>query len=211
MYFSDPNADASTIAFDAADDDGILKDATTVQAALDALDAAVKNIDTGGGGGPVEINDATTNSKGIVQIGNNINVTGGVISVPAASSSVAGVVRMYNTTGPNTDGTMTQAAIRAAIGTGPAKSEDVQVSGWSTNTIMVSGRDEEFYYVDITLTSSYGDHPAIAVAATSPHEVPTKDEVNAFNKVDFVIVNGSSLRFYSTQRIDTAFTVNIKL
>lgn len=42
--------------------------------------------------------DATTTSKGAVQIGTNISVTGGVISVLAATNSVAGVVTSADTT-----------------------------------------------------------------------------------------------------------------
>lgn len=39
------------------------------------------------------IPDASTSVKGQVQIGSNLNVTGGVVSVPVGSASVAGVVR----------------------------------------------------------------------------------------------------------------------
>ena len=50
------------------------------------------------GGGSVTVPDATTTSKGIVQIGNNISVSNGEISVPVGSNSQMGVV----TAGTNT-------------------------------------------------------------------------------------------------------------
>lgn len=49
-------------------------------------------IQQGGGGGGGFVPDATTTSKGIVQVGDNINVSGGVISVRNASHLNKGVV-----------------------------------------------------------------------------------------------------------------------
>ena len=48
------------------------------------------------------IPDATYTSKGVVQIGSNINVTAGVISVPTATASVAGIVQPGTTLGIGT-------------------------------------------------------------------------------------------------------------
>lgn len=50
-------------------------------------------IEQGGGGGGF-VPDATTSSKGIVQIGDNINVNAGVISVPSATTSSKGAVQI---------------------------------------------------------------------------------------------------------------------
>ena len=50
-------------------------------------------IEQGGGGGGF-VPDATTSSKGIVQIGDNINVNAGVISVPSATTSSKGAVQV---------------------------------------------------------------------------------------------------------------------
>lgn len=49
-------------------------------------------------GGSYTPSDATTSSKGVVQIGDNIEVTNGVISVPNASANTSGVVKVDNST-----------------------------------------------------------------------------------------------------------------
>lgn len=54
-------------------------------------DAVFQAIQGGGGGGSVP--DATTTTKGKVQIGDNINVSSGVISVPNATQYTKGVVQ----------------------------------------------------------------------------------------------------------------------
>ena len=48
--------------------------------------------ESGGGGGFVP--DATTSSKGIVQVGENLNVNAGVLSIPNATSASKGVVQV---------------------------------------------------------------------------------------------------------------------
>ena len=53
---------------------------------------------------PPQIADATTSSKGIVQIGSNINVNSGEISVPDATTSTKGVVKYGNNFGINGNG-----------------------------------------------------------------------------------------------------------
>lgn len=60
------------------------------------------------GGGQV-IGDATTISKGIVQIGDNINVTNGVITVPLATTSSYGVVKYGNNFNINSNGQLSVA------------------------------------------------------------------------------------------------------
>ena len=69
------------------------------------------------------ISDATTSSKGVVQVGNNIQVASGVISVNAGSTITAGVLQLTDSTGststttaatPNSVSSAFQAATSAA-------------------------------------------------------------------------------------------------
>lgn len=200
IYFS---LDVGQISFTPATSGGVLDNIDNVEDAINALANAVGNV---------QVNDATKNSKGIVRVGNNINVTAGTISVPTGSPSAAGVVKIYNSSGSNTDGTMTQAAIRAAIGQSASSSENVvlQQSNWSQTTVSLSGADREYYSNSITMSNSYGDHPTISLAATSPYEVPTPSEREGFNNIDFVTVNGNSYTFYAKAIPSSNLTVNIK-
>ena len=50
--------------------------------------------------------NASKTAKGLVQIGNNINVTSGLISVPIATNSVAGVVKIGSNVDVTEDGTI---------------------------------------------------------------------------------------------------------
>lgn len=78
------------------------------------------DISTGTSGTNVSysIPSATTNARGAVQIGSNINVSNGVISVPAASGSAAGVTIVYPaascTTFSSDSGTITPLAAQKA-------------------------------------------------------------------------------------------------
>ena len=178
-----------------------------VKDALDALAAAVGE----GGGGSYQPEDATTSSKGIVQIGSNINVSNGEISVPGASSSVAGVTRIYTSLGTATNGTMTQKAIKDALDNNiPSKSENILISNWSTATVTLSGSSIPYYVATATLTTSYGTHPTISVVETSPYTVPTEAERQAFNRISFITVNGNALSLYAKIRPTTNFTINVK-
>ena len=58
------------------------------------------------------IQDATTSQKGVVQIGTNINVTSGTISVASASLSTVGVVQLSNATASTSN---TTAATSSAV------------------------------------------------------------------------------------------------
>lgn len=184
---------------------GILANVDNVEDAINILADAIGNV---------QISDATKNSKGIVQIGNNISVSAGTISVPTASATTAGVLKLYNnSTGSNTDGTMTQAAIKAAIGQNPLKSENVVIplSGWSQTTVSLSGAARGYYSNSVSLTSTYGEHPTISLVATDPFEVPTPAEVEAFNNISFVTVNGNTYTFYAKFIPDGNLTVNVKI
>lgn len=60
----------------------------------------------------IGVNDATTTTKGVVQVGTNISVTDGTISVPAATTLAPGVVQLNNTV----SSTFTSQALTAAQG-----------------------------------------------------------------------------------------------
>jgi hypothetical protein len=78
--------------------------ATAVKSAYDLADSALQRaggtmtgsiVFVAGQTFPISgIQDATTGQKGVVQIGTNINVTGGTISVPAATTGQQGVVQI---------------------------------------------------------------------------------------------------------------------
>ena len=51
---------------------------------------------------------ATTSSKGIVQIGNNLNITNGIVNVHDADEENKGIMKLYQTRGVNEDGAVSQ-------------------------------------------------------------------------------------------------------
>lgn len=200
LIYLSPNG--NQIDFTPTTGSGILSNVDNVEDALNTLAVAIGNV---------QINDATKNSKGIVQVGTNINVSAGTISVPNASTSTRGVVKMYNAVGTATDGTMTQAAIKAAIGQSSLSYETAVVTGWSTTRVALAGRNIEYYTAEVTLGTSYGEHPTISLGVTSPYDAPTFDESLAFKKVDFAVANGNRLTFYARFRPETDFTITVKV
>lgn len=195
--------DTSQIDFTPASATGVFANVDNVEDALNALAAAL---------GSVSINDATKSSKGIVRIGDNINVSNGIISVSNANSSTKGVMRLYNTIGTNTDGTMTQSAIKAAIGQSALTSENAVVTNWSNSaTGTISGSNYNYYVAEVNLTNSYGQHPTISVVATSPYEVPTEAEIEAFNRINFITVEGSQITLLARIKPTVDFTINVKV
>ena len=194
--------ESGEVHFVPSEEAGVLTAIDNVQDALNTLGEAITNI---------QVNDATKEVKGIVQIGNNITVENGVISIPTANSVNAGVVKMYSGLGTNIDGTMTQAAIKAAIGQNPLSSENLFVTNWSTSVSSLSGSPVGYYSTSGTMTTSYGDHPTVSLVATSPYDVPTPEQAEAFNRIDFITVNGNEINFYASLRPQTDFTVNIKM
>lgn len=195
--------DTSQIDFTPASATGVFANVDNVEDALNALAAAL---------GSVSINDATKSSKGIVRIGDNINVSNGIISVSNANSSTKGVMRLYNTIGTNTDGTMTQSAIKAAIGQSALTSENAIVTNWSNSaTGTISGSNYNYYVAEVNLTNSYGEHPTISVVATSPYEVPTEAEIEAFNRINFITVEGSQITLFAKIKPSIDFTINVKV
>ena len=200
LIYLSPNG--NQIDFTPTTGSGILSNVDNVEDALNTLAVAIGNV---------QINDATKNRKGIVQVGTNINVSAGTISVPNASTSTRGVVKMYNAVGTATDGTMTQAAIKAAIGQSSLSYQTATVTGWSTSRVALAGRNIEYYTAEVTLGTSYGEHPTISLGVTSPYDAPTPAESEAFKKVDFAVANGNRLTFYARFRPETDFTITVKV
>ena len=69
------------------------------------------------------IQDASTSTKGIVKIGDNIDVTGGAISVPLASPTVKGVVKIgdnIDVTGGVISVPLANGATKGIVGTSPS-------------------------------------------------------------------------------------------
>jgi hypothetical protein len=62
--------------------------------------------------GTISVADSTTSVKGVVQVGTNINVTSGTISVDDATTAIKGIVQLNNTT----SSTSTTLALTAAQG-----------------------------------------------------------------------------------------------
>ena len=106
---------------------------------------------------------------------------------------------------------MTQAAIKAAIGQSSLSYETAVVTGWSTTRVALAGRNIEYYTAEVTLGTSYGEHPTISLGVTSPYDAPTFDESLAFKKVDFAVANGNRLTFYARFRPETDFTITVKV
>lgn len=101
-YATQALADAATAQIDATQ---ALADAAAAQATADAALPLTGGTMTGpivfdaGQNIPISgIPDASTSTKGIVQVGTNIQVASGVISVESATTSVPGVVQLNDTT-----------------------------------------------------------------------------------------------------------------
>lgn len=63
----------------------------------------------------IAVNDATTTTKGVVQVGTNLSVVGGVISVPAATTLAQGAVQLNDTvTSTSTSQAATANAVKTA-------------------------------------------------------------------------------------------------
>lgn len=195
--------DTSQIDFTPASATGVFANIDNVEDALNALAAALADV---------TFDDATKNSKGIVRIGDNINVSNGIISVSNADANTKGIMRLYNTIGTNTDGTMTQSAIKAAIGQSALTSENAVVTNWSVNaTGTIAGSNYNYYVAEVNLTNSYGEHPTVSVVATSPYDVPTEAEIEAFNRVNFITVEGSQITLLARIKPTIDFTINVKV
>lgn len=113
-YFS---PDVDNISFTPSSSATILAGIDNIGDAINAVANAV--------GGQVDIQDASKDVKGIVKIGNNIDVSSGTISLSQGTASKLGLVKLYtNVTGNNTDGAVSQQVIKNALAA-KANSADV--------------------------------------------------------------------------------------
>lgn len=113
-YFS---PDVDNISFTPSSSATILSGIDNIGDAINTVAEAV--------GGQVNVQDASKDVKGIVKIGNNIDVSSGTISLSQGTASKLGLVKLYtNVTGNNTDGTVSQQVIKNALAA-KANSADV--------------------------------------------------------------------------------------
>jgi len=128
-------------------------------------------------------------------------------TVKEASATIAGILKAYTSTGSNTDGTMTQAAITQALGA----SESIEITAtWSTTTTTLTGDDGAYYSKSVTMSAGHGDHPTIMLIPGGSNTVPSAAQREAFNDVDFIVANGTALTLYSKVKINTAFVICVK-
>lgn len=104
--------------------------------------------------------DATYSSKGQVQIGSNINVTNGVISIPAATSSTLGVVRVNTAVGLS----ITNGVLSGNL-----------ADGGNIGLVRISNT------ANLTASSGYID------VGTN---IPKKDSANTYSKAQAVLTSG---------------------
>lgn len=113
-YFS---PDVDNISFTPSSSATILSGIDNIGDAINTVAEAV--------GGQVNVQDASKDVKGIVKIGNNIDVSSGTISLSQGTASKLGLVKLYtNVTGNNTDGSVSQQVIKNALAA-KANSADV--------------------------------------------------------------------------------------
>ena len=118
--------------------------------------------------------DATTSSKGLVQVGSNIAVTSGVISVATASTSTQGVVQLNNTT----TNTSTSLALTAAQG----KNLQDQIDALAfTSNITLGGTFNASTGLVNSVTTA-GTTAGLTVGSALPAAAPANNEI-------FVIVD----------------------
>ena len=117
-------------------------------------------------------------------------------------ASITNVEDALNTLAANTSG-----------GTADAlKSETASVSNWSVSPVTTYSDDSTaYYYATITLQDTYGDHPTISLVASGTNKLPTQAQINAFNNIDYILVDNNQLTFLSKKEITTSFTVCVKL
>ena len=128
-------------------------------------------------------------------------------TVKEASATIAGILKAYTSTGSNTDGTMTQAAITQALNS----SESVEITAtWSTTTTTLTGDDGVYYSKSVTMSAGHGDHPTIMLIPGGSNTVPSAAQREAFNDVDFIVANDTALTLYSKVKINTPFVICVK-
>lgn len=104
----------------------------------------------------------TPSDTGVAQ---DVDIT---ISVPTANTTKAGITKLYTATGTNTDGTMTQAAITEAIGSGDSSKIETIFSGSLSLTSTVFAR-----LPDDKVLNDYKLFIATFVNKSSPYQTHT--------------------------------------
>ena len=118
--------------------------------------------------------DATTSSKGIVQVGTNIGVASGTISVADASTSTKGVVQLNNTT----TSTSTSLALTAAQG----KSLQDQIDALALTTNITLGGTFDANTGEVDSVTAAGTTAGLVVGSALPAAALANDQI-------FVIVD----------------------
>ena len=118
--------------------------------------------------------DATTGSKGVVQVGTNIGVTGGVISVNTSSTSQLGVVQLND----STNSTSTTQALTAAQG----KNLQDQITALSVSSNIVLGGTFNANTGLVDSVTTQGTTAGLVVGSALPAAAPANNEI-------FVIVD----------------------
>jgi hypothetical protein len=118
--------------------------------------------------------DATTASKGVVQVGTNIGVTGGVISVNTSSTSQLGVVQLND----STNSTSTTQALTAAQG----KNLQDQITALSVSSNITLGGTFNANTGLVDSVTTQGTAAGLVVGSALPAAAPANNEI-------FVIVD----------------------
>ena len=105
--------------------------------------------------------DATTSTKGIVKIGDNIDVSSGIISVPKATSLSLGVVKVGTNLYVDSDGTIS--AADAAVGILP----QIIVTAPTGCTVTVSKGSTTLTATEVSGTWTFDDVPKLGVWTVS--------------------------------------------
>jgi hypothetical protein len=128
---------------------GTLSDQTDLQAALDGKQSVSEKgqpngyagLDTNGKINSEWIKDASESDKGVVKVGSNISVAGGVISVPEATEAVKGVVELATPAdvlaGTDIEKAVTPAGFKAALAS-PAMTGSATLNGTTDNTVQLT-------------------------------------------------------------------------
>jgi hypothetical protein len=124
--------------------------------------------------------DATTSSKGVVQIGSNIDVTAGTISVPGATTSTVGVVQLNNTT------TSTSTTEALTANQGKLLQDQINALAVASNIVLGGTLDANTGLVD----NVTAEGTAAGLVAGNPLPAPAASNDQIFVIVDVQGTNG---------------------
>ena len=130
------------------------------------------NIDVAAG--VISVADGSSAAKGVVQVGTNIDVAAGVVSVADASTSTKGVVQLNDTT----TSTSTSLALTAAQG----KSLQDQIDALAVTTNITLGGTFDANTGEVDSVTTAGTAAGLAVGSALPTAAPANDQI-------FVIVD----------------------